>query len=86
MGTEEDRTTAFPPHKIIGNIYYVGPEPWLFPHCDFAGKYLMDSTYERNVPVFAKSVRQSVQISDTKILLGNHAHGEIRKAMPWSNR
>src|SRR3989442_10097042 len=24
MGTPEDQTTAFPPHKIIGNIYYVG--------------------------------------------------------------
>ena len=24
MGTDEDQTTAFPPHKIIGNIYYVG--------------------------------------------------------------
>ena len=24
MGSEADQTTAFPPHKIIGNIYYVG--------------------------------------------------------------
>jgi metallo-beta-lactamase class B len=24
MGTPEDQSTAFPPHKIIGNIYYVG--------------------------------------------------------------
>jgi len=24
MGTPEDQTTAFPPHKIIANIYYVG--------------------------------------------------------------
>src|SRR5256712_13823509 len=24
MGTPEDQTTQFPPHKIIGNIYYVG--------------------------------------------------------------
>jgi hypothetical protein len=24
MGTPEDQTTAFPPHKIIGNVYYVG--------------------------------------------------------------
>ena len=23
MGTPEDQTTQFPPHKIIGNIYYV---------------------------------------------------------------
>jgi hypothetical protein len=24
MGSDEDQTTAFPPHKVIGNIYYVG--------------------------------------------------------------
>src|SRR4030088_1158755 len=24
MGTPEDQNTAFPPHKIIGNVYYVG--------------------------------------------------------------
>jgi hypothetical protein len=24
MGTPEDQSTAFPPHRIIGNIYYVG--------------------------------------------------------------
>src|SRR5262245_12149178 len=24
MGTTEDQTTQFPPHKIIGNVYYVG--------------------------------------------------------------
>jgi hypothetical protein len=24
MGTPEDQTVQFPPHKIIGNIYYVG--------------------------------------------------------------
>ena len=24
IGGRDDQTTAFPPHKIIGNIYYVG--------------------------------------------------------------
>ena len=24
IGTREDQDTAFPPHKIIGNLYYVG--------------------------------------------------------------
>src|SRR5579863_880759 len=24
MGTTEDQETQFPPHKIVGNIYYVG--------------------------------------------------------------
>jgi hypothetical protein len=25
IGTREDQDTAFPPHKIIGNLYYVAP-------------------------------------------------------------
>jgi hypothetical protein len=24
MGTEQDQTTQFPPHKVVGNLYYVG--------------------------------------------------------------
>src|ERR1700681_1374219 len=37
----------------------------------------MDSTSERNVPVILKSVEQlGFKFSDTKILLGNHAHGD----------
>jgi metallo-beta-lactamase class B len=78
MGTEEDQTTAFPPHKIIGNIYYVGTRTLgSFLIVTPQGNILMDSTYERNVPVIAKSVEQlGFKFSDTKILLGNHAHND----------
>ena len=78
MGTEEDQTTAFPPHKIIGNIYYVGTRTLAsFLIVTPQGNILMDSTYERNVPTIAKSVEQlGFKFSDTKILLGNHAHGD----------
>jgi metallo-beta-lactamase class B len=41
------------------------------------GNILLDSTYERNVPVIEKSVTQlGFKFSDIKILLGNHAHGD----------
>ena len=41
------------------------------------GNILIDSTYERNVPVIQKSVEQlGFKFSDIKILLGNHAHGD----------
>ena len=78
MGTEEDQTTAFPPHKIIGNIYYVGTRTLSsFLIVTPQGNILMDSTYERNVPVIAKSVADlGFKFSDVKILLGNHAHGD----------
>jgi metallo-beta-lactamase class B len=78
MGTAEDQETAFPPHKIIANIYYVGTKTLSsFLIVTPEGNILIDSTYERNVPVILKSVEQlGFKFSDTKILLGNHAHGD----------
>jgi metallo-beta-lactamase class B len=77
MGTPEDQTTAFPPHKIIGNLYYVGTRTLSsFLVATPEGNILIDSTYERNVPVIRKSVEQlGFKFSDVKILLGSHAHG-----------
>src|SRR5438876_6001829 len=78
MGTPEDQTTQFPPHKIIGNIYYVGTRTLSSfmietPHRNI----LINSTYERNVPTIEKSVQQlGFKFSDIKILLGTHAHGD----------
>jgi metallo-beta-lactamase class B len=78
MGTDADQTTQFPPHKIIGNIYYVGTKTLSsFLIVTPQGNILMDSTYERNVPVIEKSVTDlGFKFSDTKILLGNHAHND----------
>jgi metallo-beta-lactamase class B len=78
MGTDADQTTQFPPHKIIGNIYYVGTKTLSsFLIVTPQGNILMDSTYERNVPVIQKSVADlGFKFSDIKILLGNHAHAD----------
>src|SRR5579864_3233101 len=78
MGTPEDQTTAFPPHKIVGNIYYVGTKTLSsFLVVTPQGNILIDSTYERNVPTIEKSVKQlGFQFSTVKILLGSHAHGD----------
>jgi metallo-beta-lactamase class B len=78
MGTEEDQTTAFTPHKIIGNVYYVGTRTLSsFLVATAQGHVLIDSTYERNVPAIQKSVEQlGFKFSDVRILLGNHAHGD----------
>ena len=78
MGTPEDQTTAFPPHKIVGNIYYVGTRTLSsFLITTPQGNILINSTYERNVPTIAKSVEQlGFKFSDIKILLGTHAHGD----------
>jgi metallo-beta-lactamase class B len=78
MGEPEDRITAFTPHRIIGNIYYVGTKTLSsFLIVTPEGNILIDSTYERNVPVIEKSVADlGFKFSDVKILLGNHAHGD----------
>ena len=78
MGLPEDQTAQFPPHKIVGNVYYVGTRTLSsFLVVTPQGNILIDSTYERNVPTIEKSVQQlGFKFSDIKILLGNHAHGD----------
>ena len=78
MGTPEDQTAQFTPHKIIDNIYYVGTRTLSsFLVVTPQGNILIDSTYERNVPTIQKSVEQlGFKFSDVKILLGSHAHGD----------
>src|SRR5262245_50152786 len=78
MGTAEDQETAFPPHKVIGNIYYVGTRTLSsFLVVTPQGHILIDTTYERNVGVIKKSVEQlGFKFEDVKIVLGNHAHAD----------
>jgi metallo-beta-lactamase class B len=78
IGTPQDQSTQFPPHKIIGNIYYVGTVSLAsFLVVTPQGNILINSEYERNVPVIQKSVEQlGFKFSDIKILLGSHAHAD----------
>src|SRR5207237_10240852 len=78
VGGRDDQTTAFPPHKIIGNVYYVGTKSLAsFLIVTPQGNILVNSTYERNVPTIQKSVEQlGFKFSDVRILLGSHAHGD----------
>src|SRR5437879_6286735 len=78
MGTPEDQTTQFPPHKIIANLYYVGTRTLSsFLIVTPQGNMLINSTYERNVQTIQKSVEQlGFKFSDIKILLGTHAHND----------
>lgn len=78
VGTQAQQRTAFPPHKILGNIYYVGTESLsAFLIVTPAGNILIDSTYEANVPGIKESVEKlGFKFSDIKIVLGSHAHGD----------
>jgi isopentenyl diphosphate isomerase/L-lactate dehydrogenase-like FMN-dependent dehydrogenase len=61
---------------VLDNVYYVGTKTLSsFLIVTPAGNILMDTTYERNVRTIQKSVEQlGFKFSDTKIILGNHAH------------
>jgi len=78
IGGPDDQTSQFPPHKIAGNIYYVGTRSLAsFLVTTPEGHILINSSYERNVPVLRKSVEQlGFKFTDIKILLGSHAHGD----------
>src|SRR5262245_29597241 len=78
VGTTEQQNKQFPPHKIIGNIYYVGTESLSsFLITTPQGHILINSIYERNVPTIQDSVQKlGFKFEDIKILLGSHAHGD----------
>ena len=82
MGTREDQQTQFPPHKVIGNIYYVGTKTLSsFLMVTPQGNILVNTTYERSLPAVQKSVDQlGFKFSDIKIVLGTHAHGDHQEA------
>jgi metallo-beta-lactamase class B len=78
VGAGDDMYTAFPPHHVIGNIYYVGTRSLSsYLIVTPQGNILVNSTFERNVPLIQKSIEQlGFKFSDVKILLGSHAHGD----------
>ena len=78
VGTNEQQSKQFPPHKVIGNIYYVGTETLSsYLITTPQGHILVDTTYERNIPVIRDSVEKlGFKFTDIKIVLGSHAHGD----------
>ena len=57
LGGRDDQTTAFPPHRVVGNIYYVGSKSLAsYLIATPQGLILINSTYERNVPLIQKSI------------------------------
>ena len=52
IGGPDDMYTAVTPHKVIGNIYYVGTKSLaVFLVVTPAGNILINTTFERNVPL-----------------------------------
>src|SRR5262249_27196450 len=71
-----DWINPFPPHRVMGNLYYVGSEglaSYLITTPD--GNILINSSLEQSVPLIQASIEKlGFKFSDTKILLISHAH------------
>src|SRR5438552_2735536 len=69
---------AFPPHRVIGNVYYVGSKDlasYLITTPE--GHLLINSGFERTVPLIRASVEAlGFKMADVKILLASHAHAD----------
>jgi metallo-beta-lactamase class B len=78
IGTPEMLNKQFPPHKVIGNIYYIGTESLAsFLVTTPEGHILINTDYERTVPTLRDSVEKlGFKFADIKIILGSHAHGD----------
>jgi metallo-beta-lactamase class B len=83
--TEEDRTqdrVAFPAHKILGNLYYVGTgtlNSYLITTPQ--GHILINTNFEETVPLMEQSLAKlGYKWSDVKVILGSHAHGDHMQA------
>src|ERR1700674_3374815 len=76
--TRDERNKTFPPHKVIGNLYFVGTDNLgSFLITTPQGNILINSDCEETVPIVRASVEKlGFRFADTKILLGSHAHGD----------
>jgi metallo-beta-lactamase class B len=75
---QQDWNKPIPPHKVVGNVYYVGT--------NFLASYLIttpeghiviNSSYQESVPLIQASIEKlGFKFSDVKILLISHAHDD----------
>ena len=69
-------TEPFPPHRVVGNIYYVGSRGLAtYLVTTSQGHILINSNFENSVPQIRQSIEKlKFRFSDVKILLISHAH------------
>src|SRR5579863_9697187 len=74
----DDWHQSFPPHRIAGNIYYVGTGDLAsYLVRTSGGSVLINTDYEQDVPMIRKSIDQlGFKFSEIKIVLLSHAHDD----------
>lgn len=72
------KETVFPPHKVIGNVYYVGSVEYAsYLITTPQGHILVNPSFETSVPLIQASVEKlGFKFSDIRILLTSHAHDD----------
>src|SRR5438105_14998599 len=75
---QRDWNDPFPPHRIADHLYYVGSKGLsTYLITTSAGHILINSSFERTVPMIRANVEQlGFKFSDVKILLASHAHSD----------
>ncbi|MDE0830849.1 MAG: subclass B3 metallo-beta-lactamase [Vicinamibacterales bacterium] len=78
VGSREEQVTPFPPHKIVGNLYYVGSYSLsAFLVATPEGHMLINTNWERAVAGLKTSVEAlGFAFDDIEVILGSHAHGD----------
>jgi len=69
---------AFPAHRVIGNVYYVGSKDLAtYLIATPEGHILINSGFEETVPLIRDSVESlGFKMRDVKVLLASHAHSD----------
>jgi metallo-beta-lactamase class B len=75
---QSDWFDPFPAHCVVGNVYYVGSKDLAsYLITTREGHILINSGFERTVPLIQKSVESlGFKMTDVKILLASHAHSD----------
>jgi len=78
VGSPEEQRAQFPPHRIAGNLYYVGSRSLAsFLVATRDGHILLNTNWEDGVPSLRASVEQlGFDFEDIEVILGSHAHAD----------
>lgn len=76
--TNPDRIAAYPPVRIVGNLYYVGTRDLAsYLIATDAGHILINSGYSSSVPIIRNNIEAlGFDFEDIKIISTSHAHND----------
>ena len=76
--TTPDWTEPFPPHRVIGNVYYVGSRGLAsYLITTPQGHILINTNFEETVPFMKKNIESlGFKLTDIKIITASHEHAD----------